>query len=253
MLRSIRLGSAGSLGIAAVIIGMLVAATGARAEPVPQPTATATPAAQQSYTRYIALDLAFAPSVSNALVPANTSARVTGQVRGVLEYHLLGNRFVQLETHDWTYAHPTSAVGIDNATDARFFNERQTTLDTGIIGTQRTFFALSNVLRTNSYGAPKLGGVLGFGIESLPNFDRPATLSGSVFYYSDVHGTLATANGPLDQSYKLFTYQADAALTRPGRPLFLEIGIIGDHYIPKAFAPVGMSHRAAQLGIGYHW
>jgi hypothetical protein len=219
------------------------AAPTAIASPTPAAAATATPAPRPTlaYTRYLAADLALGPKITNGFAPGASGPRVSGDLRAALEYRFRGRNFIELDTHDWSYA---------RAGDHAY--ERQSTLNSSVVGIGHVFLATSSLLRTNSYGAPRLGSTFGFGVEALPNFERRASLSGSLYYYPDVNGKAATANGPLRIAYKLVTYQLNATLTQPGRPLFLEIGAIGDHYSVKASAPGAQTHRAAHLGIGAH-
>jgi hypothetical protein len=276
------------------VVAQPLTACEARAQPALTPNAKTTPAAvtavaadeatphpapTHAYSRSIVFDLALDPRVSNEFVPAGTGARVSGEIRGAFEYHLLGYRFIEIESHDWSYDHDANTAGISNGTpcsaativaqdpgcvaavgnartgtyiNAASFRERQTAINTGVIGVRHAYLAFSNLTRTNSYGYPRLSSAPGVGLEVLPGFARAATISGSVFYYSDVHGAFGTPAGQLDLSYKLLTYQINAAITKPGQPIFLEIGFIGDHFIPKAFAPAGQIHQALHLGFGVH-
>ncbi len=209
--------------------------------PKPSPSASATPRPAQSYARYLAADLAFA---AKPRTPSGTS-RVSGQLRAAVEYKFFGRNFAELETHDWNFSQTSGAIATRGY-------ERQSALNTSVVGAGHVYLATSSLLRTNASGAPRLASPFGFGLEALPAFERVASISGSVFYYPDVNGKLATAGGPLRVSYKLLTYQLNATLAPPGMPAFLEIGLLGDHYLPKANAANGTTHRAFHLGIGAH-
>lgn len=129
------------------------------------------------------------------------------------------------------------------------------------IATPRIYVAASYLWRTFDYlGYPTQTG-LGFGLEKLPDLDRPLSIYGSAYYYPSVSGNYTGPTsvllGPLSGAafrwqYRILKYEIGATYSLGHSPLFLEAGWLGDRGMGKLNAPSDYNHNAIFLGGGVH-
>ncbi len=113
----------------------------------------------------------------------------------------------------------------------------------------------------NYLGYPTLGGV-GFGIEKLPDLDKPFSIYGSAFYYPSISGkyTYPTSAflGPLSGQqitlgYSEIKYQVGGTIAFGKSGVYLDFGYSGERANAKSNAPQGTSITAPFVGLGYHF
>lgn len=254
-----------------------VAAAPPASAPVPVPTATSSssPTPGVPYDRFVATDLLLATQTANARAPRITGT-TTQDLRAGLEYRFLGRNFIAFEYRRFRYAHPandptrvagtacsnvpgdpgcvTQIGGTTTAYEPRgLASEQQIEFHTSLVGRGHAYLATSTFGRFGNDGYPRLRSDFGFGAELLPALERPFALSGAFYYYPDVHGTFARADGTRARlRYKLETFDLRAHAAIAATPFFLEIGFYGDRYLRKENAPSDASHRAFDLGFGLH-
>lgn len=259
--------------LAAVMLGMSAEAPG----PAPMPSPSPSPKARVPYVRFASAALDLAPKIDNEFATKRTGS-TTQTIRAAAEYNfkLVGPRnrnFVALQYSRYAYQHPRSAgrssgaacipnsagcVTVIGRNGSAFvpetrLSEERLDLRTSLVGIGHTYLATSSLTRRNGYGYPTLNAGFGIGFERLPDLSRPFTAYANAYYYPELGGNYVPAAGkPIRLRYKAFTYQAGLALTLARSPLFLEIGVVGDHYIGKQNAPSGVTHLGADLGFGAH-
>lgn len=129
------------------------------------------------------------------------------------------------------------------------------------VASPRIYVAASYLWRTFDYlGYPTQHG-LGFGLEKLPDLDRPLSWYGSAYYYPSVSGNytgptsalLGTLSGAAFQwQYRVLKYEIGATYSLAHSPIFLEAGWLGDRGTGKLNAPSDYNHNAVFVGGGLH-
>jgi Copper amine oxidase N-terminal domain len=112
----------------------------------------------------------------------------------------------------------------------------------------------------NYLGYPNLSG-FGFGLDKLPDLDKPFSIDGNVWYYPSVSGNYTYPTsvflGPLSGSviklqYSVLKYRAGATFDLGATPLYLEAGYQGEHFTGKSNAPANTSITSPFVGLGLH-
>jgi hypothetical protein len=141
------------------------------------------------------------------------------------------------------------------------FYARQSTFDARIeaqVAKPHIYVGVGYIHTTNNYHFAQLNGV-GAGVEKLPDFHRPLSVYGSVFYYPAVTGTTSVINpsdpnpgtGSYQQSYSITKFDVGAILKPVHVPVYIYGGFSGDRYTAKEAAPVNQSHSGAYAGLGF--
>ncbi|MBD5655579.1 MAG: copper amine oxidase N-terminal domain-containing protein [Candidatus Eremiobacteraeota bacterium] len=231
------------------------AASGPRATVPPGPPI---PVGTPPPETYIVADVALAPKVANAFVPARSGT--TGEslaIRGATELAFFDVP-LELDGEYTEYAapHPAGAVtvlGNNGSTVVPVFTARDSELAFHLgaqLMPQKLYLAVGYAILGTNYGYPSIGG-LGVGLEKLPVLSDRISYDASVFYYPNVSGACSLArcpNGSDVVSYGVLTY--GVGLTYAVGPLFLDAGFRGDHLKKKSDAPVDVAHDGPYVGLG---
>ena len=259
--------------------------------PTPAPTATPNPAKTAALEHFVAGDYTFATKTYDAFNPGNSGGGSSFGARAAIELALgsvpvmLGGDYRSLAyPHDAAsgdFAYPksglpqyvpcpadgyagcvltpgrTASVFVP-ATDLRY-----TTIagNVGIAVLSHTYIAGSFASVQNNYPAsypsiPSLDG-FGFGVDRLPDLNRPLSLYGSAYYYPTLGGDYdvpallpapAAASGKMQES--LLKYQVGASVKLGTSPLFLDLGYLGDSVKAKNLSPSDASHDGGYAGLG---
>jgi hypothetical protein len=140
--------------------------------------------------------------------------------------------------------------------------DRDATVRFGVrIALKSLYIAVSYLGRSFDYlGYPAQHGV-GFGIDKLPDLDRPLSIYGSVHYYPSIAGRYAGPTSTLlgslsgatfDWSYRVVRDELGAAYVFKRTPFFIEAGAFGDRGSGKVNAPADFQHDSFLVGAGLH-
>jgi hypothetical protein len=127
------------------------------------------------------------------------------------------------------------------------------------VANPRIYVAGAYVWQTNNYGGPNMTGA-GFGLEKLPDLDKPWSIFGSVYYYPTVQGNFTDLNSGTTflVQERLLQYQAGLTYNVPfgfgkNSGVFIEAGFMGNAINNKQNLPTNGHHAAAFGGIGIHF
>jgi hypothetical protein len=247
--------------------------------PVVAPPTTAPTAAPAPYQdHFIAGDYIISPKVYNEFSPGNTG-KSSYAIRGALEFNLIGLPWmVEGDFRQYQYPHNCTTATALAATPAGVdpqcfvttiggggssfvpaFTAKDSDVDARLglrIAEPRIYIGVGYLFRNTNYGYPKQNGV-GFGLEKLPDLDKPFSVYGSAYYYPNIKGTCETdvcPTGPFDLEYRIFRYQIGGTINF-GTPtgVFLDFGWLGDQGSNKLNAPVNFTHNGPYVGLGIHF
>ena len=258
--------------------------------PMPSPTAAPVVKARPAHEAFFSGAYLFSPKVDNEFSPGNRGAGVSYAARGALEFSLVRlPLMIEAEYRSIRYPHQNNGTGAAGdpgfvtviggygQTDVPAFIAKDTMLE-GRFGVKvaepRIYVAAGYLHRETNYGYPKQSGV-GFGLEKLPDLDRPFSLYGSVYDFVAVRGDFAypqdtftcpvtapTSPCPAGSLYgttakltdRVLTYRLGVSILLLGArdPLgfFFDGGYLGDSIRAKALGPGNASHAGAYLGLG---
>ncbi|MFN2450181.1 MAG: copper amine oxidase N-terminal domain-containing protein [Candidatus Baltobacteraceae bacterium] len=240
----------------------------------PAATATPAPAAAPYQDHFIAGDYLFNPQVYNEFSPGNRQKGGSYALRGALEFNLFNLPWmVAGDFRNYAFAHNCSdlapapagsqcnvtVIGGAGSTYVPAFIGRDRDIDARVglrIAEPRIYVGVGYLWRSSNYGYPRQTGV-GFGLEKLPDLDKPFSLYGSAYYYPSIKGTCDVTvcpTGPFDLSYRMLKYQIGGALNfgTPGG-VFLDFGYLGDRLNNKTNAPSDVTHNGPYIGLGIHF
>jgi hypothetical protein len=127
------------------------------------------------------------------------------------------------------------------------------------IANPRIYIAGAYLWTANNYGYPKLTGA-GFGIEKLPDLDKPLSLFGSAYYYPQISGNFndPTTGVGYNVQARFLQYQAGITYSVPfdlfkHSGIFIEGGYMGNATTNKQFLPGNGHESGAFGGIGIHF
>jgi hypothetical protein len=256
------------------------------APPAPTTAPTPPPAPKKPTTEFfVAGDYLLGPKVYNEFDPGVKQPNdSTYAARGAFEFNALSLPWmVEGEYRQWGYQHnatfvpPTgqgtpcnvltvpagepgcvTIIGGGGQVWVAPFSPKDSDVD-GRLGLKvldpRIYIGVSYLGRWTSYGYPRQSG-FGFGLEKLPDLDKPLSVYGAAYYYPQVKGTCDTGVcplGPFSLEYRIFRYSVGATYSIPGTPVFIEGGWTGDNGKNKLNAPSDFSHNAGAVGIGIHF
>ena len=168
--------------------------------PPPPPTPTPTPMATPYHDLYVAGDYIISPKVYNEFSPGTTACNTCNgfsyRLHGAVEFDLLNLPWmVEGDYRQFNYQHPNGFVTVIGDNGAAFvpaFNARDYDLDARVglrVLQPRIYIGVGYIWRGNNAGYPSVNGV-GFGLEKLPDMNRPFSFYGSAYYYPSVKGTI---------------------------------------------------------------
>jgi hypothetical protein len=254
------------------------------ATPVPTPAPTAAPVRKKyPYEHFIVGDYVFSPKVYNEFSPGNARSGASYSGRGAVEFPAFGIPWM-LEGDYRSYAYPhnnnfsptqlgtspapcepggitgvgcVTVIGGYGQTNVPAFNARDTDFD-GRLGIKvadpRIYIGVGYLYRAENYGYPKESGV-GFGVEKLPDVDRPFSIYGSAWYYPSISGNFTfPAGAPIAGTQKFqdrfFKYQVGGTVSLGNTGLFLDLGYMGDTVRSKNLSPADSTISAGYAGLG---
>jgi hypothetical protein len=129
----------------------------------------------------------------------------------------------------------------------------------------RIYLAVDYLSLTHDYGQlydyPTLHG-FGLGLEKLPDLDQKGlSLYASAYYHPSMYGKftypefdapLSSAGMPSTLHQQAFTYQGGINVPI-AKPIFLDIGVLGDMIRARSPSPSSVAHTAAYAGLGLHF
>ncbi|MEO9170466.1 MAG: copper amine oxidase N-terminal domain-containing protein [Candidatus Baltobacteraceae bacterium] len=245
--------------------------------PTVAPTPTPAPVATPYQDKFIVGDYIFSPKVYDEFNPGTTSDNNNGSgfsyaIRGAIEFNL-GNLPWMLEGdyRQFNYPHNCANVGDPNCNVTTIGGQFQTSVPAfqvrsydfdgrlGIkVANPRIYVGIGYIWKANNAGYPRLSNI-GFGIEKLPDLDRPFSLYGSVWYYGNAKGnfTVPTSVPPtLDSGtsyqlgYNILKAQFGLTYSFQGSPLFVDAGVLGDSLKNRSNAPADGSQFGPYIGLG---
>ena len=114
----------------------------------------------------------------------------------------------------------------------------------------RIYIGIGYLWRSNNVCYPKLSNI-GFGIEKLPDLNKPFSVYGSVWYYGNVKGNFTDPSGNAYQlAYNILNYQVGVTYAFGNSPLFIEGGVVGQTLKNKINAPSAASNFGPFIGLG---
>jgi len=258
------------------------AATAAPPVPAAAPTAPLTPTPPEAVPPqfFIAADGLFAPQVYDEFSPGNKGSLSVAGRAGVtvaladVSFLAEGTYASYLAAHGGARGFdpalpcgvpgqpasgdPSCVAVLGPATGLAYvppFTLRDTDFDgrIGVRFAQPNIFAVASYeTRFGNYGYPRLAG-LGAGLEKAPDFHSLFDLYGSVLYYPNLSGGYVDIFGTSQQlEYRYLKYQAGLTISSQRLPLFLDLGVVGNHASAKLNAPANTSERAFYAGLGLH-
>jgi hypothetical protein len=246
--------------------------------PPPTPTPTPKPKATPGLQAFVVGDALPNPQVYNAFSPGNIGGTSIG-ARAGLTVPIYGLAIMaEGDYQQYRYPHYGNSFGGQGSSCAFFAGDQGCVTTIGNTG--QTFVPSFNAMNTSldgrvgiginvaklyvvgSYetfwqntGYPKLSGA-GAGLEKLPDFNQFVSLYGSFLYYPQISGNFTDPGTGFGYKlqYVYYKYRAGLAIT-PAKniPVFLDLGYVGDHGIPKAYAPSVFTDHGIYGGIGIHF
>jgi hypothetical protein len=233
------------------------------------PTPVPTPAAKKHvYEHFIVGDYIGAPNVSNQFSPSNNKT-IWGPSyagRAAVEFGINGVPFMaEGYGEQYAYAHPAGSVGTIG-TGGSAFVPQFSPIDGDVsarlgvkIANPRIYLAGAYMVSSNNYGYPRTHG-FGYGIEKLPDLDRPLSFFGSYYYYPENEGSFMDASSGTNflLQYRFQQYQAGIAYNLPFAAfktggVFFEAGFMGNQSTDKQFLPANGHESGGFAGFGIHF
>ena len=253
--------------------------------PTVAPTPTPAPVATPYMDKFIVGDYIFSPKVYDEFNPGTTSDNNNGNgfsyaIRGAVEFNLFNLPWMlEGDYRQFNYPHNcaggsdpnclVTTIGGQFQTFVPAFQVRSYDFDGrfGIkVANPRIYVGIGYIWKSNNAGYPRLSNI-GFGIEKLPDLDRPFSFFGSAWYYSNAKGTFTVPNPPLSSlppgataasdagqslslAYAILKTQIGVTYSFQGSPLFLEAGVLGDRLQGKSNVPANGSQFGPFVGLG---
>ena len=239
----------------------------------PAPTATPSPVPTPYMDRFIAGDYIFSPKVYDEFDPGISGSGTNGhgfpyRIHGALEFDAFNLPWmIEGDYRQLNYPHtctggttaPTpdcyvTNIGSTGSSVVPAFTVQSYDVDARLgirVANPRIYLGVGYLWRTENTGYPRISNV-GFGLEKLPDLDRPLSFYGSIYYYPNVKGTFTTNTGSQYQlAYNILRYDIGLSvpLSKDG-PLYLEAGILGESLRNSLNAPVNASNFGPYAGIG---
>jgi hypothetical protein len=234
----------------------------------PSPIPSPTPAPKRhAYEHFIVGDYIGAPNVSNQFSP-NDSKTIWGPSyagRAAIEFAINGVPFMaEGYGEQYAYTHPAGNVGTIGGGGSTFV-PRFSPIDGDVsarlgvkIANPRIYVAAAYMVTENNYGYPRTHG-FGYGVEKLPDLDRPLSFFGSYYYYPENEGNIIDGGGTSYLlQYRFQQYQAGIAYNLPFAAfktggVFVEAGFMGNQSTNKQFLPANGHESGGFAGFGLHF
>jgi hypothetical protein len=238
------------------------------APPTSAPTPTPTPTPKRhAYEHFIVGDYVAAPNVNNQFSPNNnnTTWGPSYAGRAAVEFAVNGVQFMaEGYGEQYAYAHPASIVRTIGGGSA--FVPRFSPIDGDVsarlgvkVANPRIYVAAAYMVTSNNYGYPRTHG-LGYGVEKLPDLDRPVSFFASYYYYPENEGTFIdpTSGANFLLQYRFQQYQAGITYNLPfakfnNAGIFFEAGFMGNVSTNKQFLPLNGHESGGFAGFGIHF
>jgi hypothetical protein len=235
------------------------------ATPAP-PTPTPTPVPKELKDIFVAGDFIISPKAYNEFSPGTTACNTCNgfsyRIHGAAEFDLFNLPWmVEGDYRQYNWQHPAgfvTAIGGLFSTFVPAFNGRDYDLDARVglrVLKPRIYIGIGYLWRSNNYGYPHTNGV-GFGLEKLPDLDRPFSVYASGYYYPEISGTCGTdvcPTGPYSIAYNVLKYDVGVTYSFQGIPLFVEGGFLGSHGWASRSAPSSFSEAGPYVGLGVNF
>jgi hypothetical protein len=248
--------------------------------PPPPPVAPATPApplptapptkapAKHAYEHFIVGDYIGAPNVANQFSP-NSSNTLWGPSyagRAAVEFGINGIPFMaEGYAEQYAYRHPNTnvtTIGGGGSTFVPAFSpiDGDVSARLGVkVANPRIYVAAAYMVTSNNYGYPRTHG-LGYGVEKLPDLDRPLSFFASYYFYPENEGGfIDPASGAnFLMQYRFQQYQAGITYNLPFAAfktggIFFEAGFMGNQSTNKQFLPANGHESGGFAGFGIHF
>jgi hypothetical protein len=238
----------------------------APATPAPTPIPTAAPKAH-NYEHFIVGDYIGAPNVYNQFSP-NGNHTVWGPSyagRAAIEFAVHGVPFMaEGYGEQYAYSHPSGIVGSIGNGGSTFVPQfspidGDVSMRLGVkVANPRIYIAAAYMVTSNDYGYPRTHG-FGYGVEKLPDFDKPFSFFGSYYYYPENEGSFTDPSGGMFlMQYRFQQYQAGITYNLPfakfgSSGIFFEAGFMGNQSTNKQFLPANGHESGGFAGLGVHF
>jgi hypothetical protein len=246
------------------------------APPTVAPTPTPAPVATPYHDLFVAGDYIISPKVYDEFNPGTSSNNNVGgfsyAIRGAAEFNLFNIPWmVEGDYRQLNYPHnctnpttPTAdclvtTIGGLYQTAVPAFTVRSYDFDARLgikVADPRIYIGVGYMWRGNNAGYPRLNNV-GFGLEKLPDLDKPFSVYGSIWYYPNVKGNFTVPGTGFADSgtvytlaYNILKTQLGLTYSFEGTPLFIEAGVLGESAKNKSNAPSNISEFGPYAGIG---
>ena len=255
------------------------------AQPTATPLPTSAPTAKH-FEHFIVGDYIAAPNVSNQFSPNNSKATWGPSYAGraAIEFSLHGVPLMaEGYGEQYAYRHSAPSGIARNAPCAgalagnpgcvrtiggasSVFVPQFQAIDGDVsarigvkLANPRIYFATAYIVTANNYGYPRTHG-FGYGLEKLPDLDRPFSVFGSYYYYPENEGnyTDPTSGASYLTQYRFQQYQVGLTYSFPfhvfnGGGVFFEAGFMGNQSTNKQFLPINGHESGGFAGLGVHF
>jgi hypothetical protein len=235
----------------------------------PAPTSAPTLAPKRhAYEHFIVGDYIGAPNVANQF-SRNDNQTLWGPSyagRAAIEFAINGVTFMaEGYGEQYAYKHFAGNVGtIGNGGSA--FVPQFSPIDGDVstrlgvkVANPRIYLAAAYMVTSNNYGYPRTHG-FGYGVEKLPDLDRPLSLFASYYYYPENEGNFTDPTSGTNYllQYRFQQYQAGIAYNLPFAAfktggIFFEAGFMGNQSTNKQFLPINGHESGGFAGFGIHF
>jgi hypothetical protein len=222
----------------------------------PTPTPAPTPIADE---HFIVGDYLVSPQTYNAY-SSNSHGTASWAGRAAFELPILGlPLMIEGDARQYSFNHPAGFVtniGGQTATFVPGFTgyDRDSDVRLGLkVFSPRVYVGVGYMWQTNDYGNAHETGI-GYGLEKLPDLQRPFSFYGSAWYYPSVRGnyTDPVTGFGWTPAYQVVKYDVGVDAKIAG-PLFLDLGFLGERGNQRIDAPSSFIHSGAAVGIGIHF
>ncbi|MBD5633779.1 MAG: copper amine oxidase N-terminal domain-containing protein [Candidatus Eremiobacteraeota bacterium] len=246
--------------------------------PVPSnaPTATAPTAAGSRRERFVVGDYVFSPKAYNELSPGNAGSS-SFRAAAAAEFSLFNLPWMlEGDFRSFRYPHVASggtvcpnggsgcvtAIGGRGQTLVPSFRARDDDFDGRFalkVAEPRIYIGIGYLFRNTNYEggpSPTQQHGLGFGIDKLPDLERPFSLHGSAYYFPDVstNSSQALSSGSFGEvQYRVLKYAVGGTIDFAKSPIYLDLGYLGEQTTVKQNAPSGEEYTGPYAGLGIHF
>jgi hypothetical protein len=231
------------------------------APPTVAPTPTPAPVVKPYKDLYIAGDYIASGKVYDEFAPGVTTTQHNGipiNINGAAEFNAFGLPWmVAGDFQQIPYDHPAgyvTTIGDNGSTFVPAFTVQNYEAEAKIglkVADPRIYIGVGYLWSTNNAGYPKISNV-GFGLEKLPDLDRPFSIYGNVWYYGNVKSNAYTdpSGASYALAYNILKGQIGVTYAFQNAPVFLEAGAMAESWKNKTNAPSDRSVFGPFVGLG---